>query len=118
MGREGSADEAHRRRAGAVAPETLDPGLDYLRTIGQAEVVVGREHEHLAAPLHLDERPLRRADGVEPLVRARFPERIQLGAKPIVEDGAHGCRHLPPSTATRSRAGSSAAAEGAARPPG
>ena len=55
------ADEAHGRGAGAVAAQPLDPGLDHLRPVGEAEVVVRGEDEHLAAALHLDDRALRRA---------------------------------------------------------
>ena len=37
------------------------PGLDHLRVIGQAEVVVGTEGQQLAA-VDLDQRPLRRIE--------------------------------------------------------
>ena len=71
--------------AGAVAAQPLDPRLDHLGPVGEAEVVVRGEHEHLAAALHLDDRPLRRAERVEALVRARLAQAVELGAERAVE---------------------------------
>jgi hypothetical protein len=45
----GAADEAHRGHAEAVRVERLLGGGDHGRVVGQAEVVVGAEVQHLAA---------------------------------------------------------------------
>ena len=100
---------------GAVAAQPLDARLDHLRVVGEAEVVVRGEDEHLAAPLHLDDRALRRAERVEPLVGARLAQRLELRAELRLERSRHRCCHLP-SAGTSSRTGSGAA--DGARPPG
>ena len=51
--------------------------LDQPRVVGEAEVVVRAEIEHLAAA-HLDRRPLRRADDTLLLVKSRGLDRRQL----------------------------------------
>ena len=51
-----AADEAHRREAVAVIALRLLRRLDDRRMIGQAEVVVRGEHDHLADPLDVDDR--------------------------------------------------------------
>ena len=50
----GPADEAHRGHAVAVAVERRVRGGDDRRVIGEAEVVVGAEVQHLAAVLEAD----------------------------------------------------------------
>ncbi len=84
---EGAADEAHGCGARPVAAKTLDSRLDDLRMPREPEVVVRREDDHLAAPLHLHDRPLRRLKGQELLVRARVAERVELAAELLVERG-------------------------------
>ena len=79
------ADEAHRRRPRPVALETLDPGANDLRVPGEPEVVVRREDDHLAAPLHPHDRPLRRLERQEALVRAGVAQRVELRAELLVE---------------------------------
>ena len=48
--------------------QPLDARLHHRRLVAEAEVVVRGEDEHLAAPLHLHPRRLRRVEVVEPLV--------------------------------------------------
>ena len=45
---ERAADETDRRGAGAMRAKPADPGLDDLRMIGQPEIVVRAQHDHLA----------------------------------------------------------------------
>ena len=87
---EGPADEAHRRRPGAVALEPLDPRAHDLGVPGEAEVVVRGEDDHLAASRHPHDRPLRRLERQEALVRPRVAEPVELGAELLVERGGHG----------------------------
>ena len=70
MDRERAADEAHARRARAELLQPVDARLDDRGLVAQAEVVVRREDQHLAAPFHLHARRLRRVEIVEPLVDA------------------------------------------------
>ena len=79
MGLERSADEAHRGGARAVALEPLDPRPHDLGMVGEPEVVVRREHDHLSPPRHPYDRALRGLERVETLVGARVPERGELG---------------------------------------
>ena len=113
---ERAADEAHGRRARAVLAEPLDPGLDHLRPVGEPEVVVRGEHEHLAAALHLDERPLRRAERVEALVGARLAQRVELGAQPRVHASDVICAATAPRAGRARAPARSAAATARARP--
>ena len=94
------ADEAHRAGAGAVAAQPLDPGLDHLGLVGEAEVVVRREDEHLAAALHLHDGPLRRASVLK---RLYVP-----ASRSAVELGARGVGRAPRRRHRRHRAGTSA----------
>ena len=84
------ADEAHRRRSRPVALEPLDAGAHDLRVPGEPEVVVRREDDHLAASVHPHDRPLRRLEREEALVRARVAKRVELRAELLVEGRAHG----------------------------
>ena len=113
------ADEAHRRGAGAVALEPLDAGAHDVRMVGEAEVVVRREDDHLAAPAHAHDRALRRLERVEALVRPRLAQRVELRADLLLQvrhaaasatarsGAARSCRPRR-SRASRRRAGSSA----------
>ena len=66
-----AADEAHRRHAVAVAVERRRcAACDEPRVVGEAEVVVGAEVEHLGARLELDLRRLRAFDHPLGLVEA------------------------------------------------
>jgi hypothetical protein len=51
----------------------------------EAEVVVRREHDHVAATLHLHDRALRRLQGEEALVGASVAERVELRAELLVQ---------------------------------
>jgi hypothetical protein len=78
------ADEAHGRGARAVALEALDAGAHDVRVVGEAEVVVRREDNHLATPAHAHDRALRRLEGVEALVHPRLAQRGELRADLIL----------------------------------
>ena len=71
MDRERAADEAHARRARAVALQSVDPRLDDRRLVAQPEVVVRRQDQHFAAPFHLHARRLRRIEVVSACRRDR-----------------------------------------------
>ena len=49
---ERAADEAHGRRAGAVAFETRDAGRNDVGLVGEPEIVVAREHDDVARFFH------------------------------------------------------------------
>src|SRR5439155_23622237 len=120
---EGAPEEAHRARAGAVATQALDSRLDHVGPVRKSEVVVRREHEHLAESLHLDYGALRRAQDVRPLVRPRLAEHLELGAqraRELVACDAHRCVHLagPEVVSTGSRTGLSTAGRSEGLPPG
>ena len=95
MDGERPADEAHRARARPVAAKPLDPRLDHLGSRCEPEVVVRREDEHPASPLHLHHWPLRREQCVEALVRPRLAQRVELCGDRLVEilarQGGHQC---------------------------
>ena len=57
-----AADEAHRRHAVAIARQALMRGLDHGRMIGQSQIIVGAQIDHLAPVGKRDDRTLRRAD--------------------------------------------------------
>ena len=50
--REGAADEAHRRRAGAELVDRRLAGRHDHRVVAQSEIVVGGEDDDLAAAFH------------------------------------------------------------------
>jgi hypothetical protein len=117
------ADEADGCGSRAVAAQALDPGLDDLRPVREPEVVVRREHEHLAPALHLHDGALRRGEDVRGLVGAGLAESGELRAERLVEPGArdaHLCVHLPgpDEASTGSRAGASTCCRTVGRPPG
>src|SRR5690606_16536013 len=58
----GAADEAHRGHAETVGVQRVLRGLDHRRVVGQAQVVVGAEVEHLAPVGQGDLGGLRRGD--------------------------------------------------------
>jgi hypothetical protein len=68
MDREGSANEPHTRRSRAEFAQPVDAGLYDTRFIGQAEVIVRREDEHIAPSFHLHPRGLWRVEMIEALV--------------------------------------------------
>ena len=78
--RDRAVEQARAREAGAVAVQRVLGALQHALVGGQAEVVVGAEHDPLGA-LHLDHRHRRRGQDVEVgqhVRRARGGE--QLGA--------------------------------------
>ena len=79
------ADEAYGAGAGAVSPQPFNACLDHLRPCCEPEVVVRREDDDLTASGHLHDSPLRRDERVEPLIRPRLAERVELGADCAVE---------------------------------
>ena len=81
VGRELSADEAHRCGPGSVAGEPVGSRGDDVGVVRQAEVVVRAKADDLAASLDLDQRALRRVQDRNPLARARLAHRRQLGAE-------------------------------------
>ena len=84
------ADEPHGGRTRPVPLQAVDAGSHDLRVTGEPEVVVRREHDHLAASFHMHDRPLGRLEGQEALVRACVAKRVQLRAELLVEGRAHG----------------------------
>jgi hypothetical protein len=58
----GAADEAHAGHAEAVRIQRILGGLDDVRMIGQAQIVVGAEIQHLAAVGQFDLGGLRAGD--------------------------------------------------------
>ena len=87
---EGPADEAHGGRAGPVALEALDPRAHDLGMVRETEVVVRREDDDLAPPLHPHDRALRRLEREEVLVGAPLAKRVELGSELSIERRAHG----------------------------
>ena len=79
--RGGAVEQPRAGEPGAVGLERVAGGLLDPRVAGQAEVVVGAEHDRLA-PLHLDHRarPRRSARGSRAAGRPRFADLEQLGA--------------------------------------
>ena len=93
----GSADEAHRGHAVAPSVERLLGGLDHLRMVGQAEVVVGAEVQDLtlqlcapcARPADGNHRALRAADHALRLLEAGASDLLKL----LVEVRSHSFEH-------------------------
>ena len=115
------------KRTDAVpAPYRRRPSIPASTTSGrrrEPEVVVRREHEHLAAALHLHDGALRRDEDVRGLVGAGLAEPVELRAERLVEPGArdaHLCVHLPgpDEASTGSRAGAWTCCGADGRPPG
>jgi hypothetical protein len=85
-----AADEAHRRHAEAVRVQRILGGLDHLRMIGQAEVIVGAEVQHLAATGQLDLGGLRRGDDALGLEQALFADGFEFLGVTRLAGVAHG----------------------------
>ena len=64
--------------AGAEFPQALQPRFHHARLVAEAEIVVRREDQHLAAPLHDYARGLRRVEVIEALVDSVRLELVQL----------------------------------------
>src|SRR5207247_1513647 len=83
-----AADEPHRGHA--VAPP-LERGVrrgDDLGMVGQPQVVVGAQVQHLAPAGHADMRRLRRLDDVLVLVQTRLAQLGQAAAQVVAKAGA------------------------------
>src|SRR5580704_1609568 len=68
MDRERPADETHTGGASAEPPQSIDSGLNDCRIVSQAEIVVRRQNQNLAAALHAHAGSLWRVQVVELLV--------------------------------------------------
>ncbi len=85
-----AADEAHRREAEAVRVERVLRGRDDVRMVGEPEVVVRAEVQHLAAVGRADLRRLRRRDDALGLEKALIADRFELGFKALLRGVVHG----------------------------
>jgi hypothetical protein len=74
----GAADEAYRGHAEAVAVQCVLGRLDQVRVVGQAQVVVGAEIQHLAAIVQGDFGRLRAGDDALGLEQALFADGVEL----------------------------------------
>ena len=87
----GAADEAHRGHAEAVAVERLFRRGDQLGMIGETQIVVGAEIEHLAPARDLYAGALRRQDRPLGLPQRLGANDFELGGD--VGKNAHGSEH-------------------------
>ncbi len=76
-----AADEAHRRHAVAIAVERRLRGVAQLLVVGEAEIVVGAEVEHLLPAGHLDLGRLHGGDHPLGLVEAGGFQPVELGRR-------------------------------------
>ncbi len=83
---EGAADESHARGARAVATQSFEPGLDDFRMVGQAEIVVRAETDHLAMTTKLHGGTHGPLDRLQPLQLAGLREMRERGGGAIGED--------------------------------
>ena len=83
-----AADEAHARHAVAAAVHGLLGGLDEARVVGETQVVVGAEVEHLAAG-HLDGGLLRTLDEALALVESGLLDVLQFLLEVFLEFTVH-----------------------------
>ena len=81
----GAADEPHRGDAVAVAIERLVRRLKHRGMIGESQVVVGAEIDHLAAVGEPHDRALRGADDAFALEKAGIVERAGVALEPFAE---------------------------------
>src|SRR5690606_26552857 len=94
----GAADEAHRGHAETVGVQRLLGRLDHRRVVGQAQVVVGAEVEHLAAVLEDDLGRLRAGDDALGLEQAGLADIFQgrlVARGRAVAGHAHDSTTLP-----------------------
>jgi hypothetical protein len=80
-----AADESHRSDAVTVAGERIVRRGDHGGVIGQTEIVVGAEIDHLAAVVQTNHRPLSRADESLSLEQAGGVERQGVAVQPLAE---------------------------------
>ncbi len=96
-----AADEPDAGHAVAPAVEGLLGRRDDARVVGQAEVVVGAEVEHLGAVRDAVTRPLRRDDHPLGLEEASRPDLVELAAELLPDAGEH--LPTPPISASGAR---------------
>src|SRR6185437_16031796 len=85
----GAADEAHAGEAQAPAGQTLLGRPHQGRLVGEAEVVVGAEVEHLA-PGHRDARVLGALDDALALPEPGLPDAVELRPQALLGLPVHG----------------------------
>ncbi len=88
-----AADEAHRGDAVAIAGEALVCRFDNGRMVGQSQVVVGAEIDHLASVGKRDHRALRRADDALALQQSCGVERLGISRAAAREIHCHAWRY-------------------------
>ena len=88
----GAADEANRRGTGAKGPERIDARLHHGGFVRQPQIIVGGEHDDLAASLHVHARALRCLEIVELLVDLVGLEPLDLRFGILYERAVDGHR--------------------------
>ena len=78
----GAGDRAHRSRTDAVFPRRFLCRLDNLRVVGQPEIVIRAEVEHILA-IHRQPGALGRADRADAVVQALFLQAIDFLIEPV-----------------------------------
>ncbi len=78
----GAADEAHRRHAESVVVQRFFCRRDDALVIGEPEIIVGAEVDHLSAAAHLDRSALGRGDHALVLVKTLAADCFQLVLNP------------------------------------
>ncbi len=90
----GAADEAHRGHAETMRVQRILGGLDQLRVVGQAQVVVGTEVQHRAAVVQGDLGRLRAGDDAFGLEQPLRADGVQfLGVVPGQRGDVRGVGH-------------------------
>ncbi len=97
---ERSADKAHRCGARAVLIEAALPGVDYLRLIGQPEIVVARKHDDVAGLFHVHFGRHRRRQVAQVFVRSGLFERVEVALQLRFERLIHGFAMSPLKSST------------------
>ena len=84
------ADEAHRRHAVAIAREPRMRRLEHRRVVGEAQVVVGAQIDHLAPVRQPYHGALRRSDHPLALQEPGRVERLGVARQPLAKFLQHG----------------------------
>ena len=94
-----AADEPHRRHAVAVSLQRVpSPRVDQLGMVGEAEIVVRAEVQHLAAGFGVDHAALGRGDDPLVLEKAVGPDRGKLAGQAFDQAVGHALRSPAPSS--------------------
>ena len=88
----GAADEAHRGEAEAVIVQRLVGGGDDVGMVGQAQIIVGAEIQHLAPGLDPDVRSLRAGDDPLLLEEGVTADALDLAGQPRLQRHAGPAR--------------------------